>query len=565
MGAMFAEGSKSYHEAWRVCGASRLSEETRREAFAYFKYLGSLEGMGGKGEAWTTRRCVVSPDFYPDRKINSSDNIGWFDYLVDILVGTDANKVKGRSAMFPLFEYFLVSWIDAAAAEHVYINDDAIREQGKIIQKRLTELPGCKENYESFDMSSGWLQGFKQRHNVVLKKKNKDLVDPAEIPGHQMGMTMQLEKFAPRDRFNCSDLRLELTRLPETVPDRRRVTVFLCVNADGSEKRRVLVVNRVATPLSFSQEKVNPANLPVIYRYSQRPWYTGLWYDFLRTFDTEIRAEKRHAVLLCQTSPSYPPPTQPPHFYKGPPPPVLTNITLIFLPSNLPMSLQPLDQGIIACFKATYRRMYVQALALHRTLTGADRSKLTHLECIGIIASAWQAIPPRTILRCWQASGICQDLMREEVAEEFKPERYIHAQESWCGRCVRQIMPHTHGEAFRLFWQLDESLPSEGTVPDAVRLIDEAVAAGVLEHGPDGINLNDVETGAGDPMPEEIISNQTAIKYLSQVNRYLRSLPETELRVPQGRSIPTRGAIEHHSRIISGVFQYVIPLTPGCD
>lgn len=457
--------------------------------------------------------------------------------------------------MYPLFEYFLVSWIDATTAEHIYVNDDTIREQGKIIQGRLSEVPECKERYDNFDMSSGWLQGFKQRHNVVLRKRSsKDVRDPAEIPAHQLGMTMQLEKFAPKDRFNCSDIRLELTRLPDVPPDKkRRVTVFLCVNADGSEKRRVIVVNRVQSPASFVQENVNPANLPVVYRCSQRPWYTGLWYDFLRSFDMEIRSEKRHAVLLCQTSSSYPPPTQPPHFYKGPPPPTLTNTTLIFLPTNLPVSLQPLDQGVIACFKAVYRRMYVQALALHSTLTGTDRNKLTQLECIGIVAAAWNAIPARTILRCWQQSGICQDLMHED-ATDFAAEPYMAAQEAWCKRCVQQILPNTQEESFQMFWQLDENFPTDGVMPDAVKLVDEAIAAGVLEHGPEGIDLNDTE---GDPVPEEIISGQLAIKYLAQVNRYLRALPESELRAPHGRPILARGAVESNSRIISGIFQCV--------
>jgi hypothetical protein len=173
---------------------------------------------------------------------------------------------------------------------------------------------------------------------------------------------------------------------------------------------------------------------------------------------------------------------------------------------------------------------------------------------MGIIASAWNAIPARTILRCWQQSGICQDLMHED-ATDFAAETYVSTQEAWCRRCVQQILPNIQHESFQLFWQLDENFPTDGLAPDPVKLVDEAVAAGVLERGPEGIDLDDI---GGDPVPEEIINGQTAIKYLAQVNRYLRSLPETELRAPQGRTILARGAVESNSRIISGIFQYVL-------
>jgi hypothetical protein len=75
--------------------------------------------------------------------------------------------------------------------------------------------------------------------------------------------------------------------------------------------------------------------------------------------NAKMKAELRHIVLLLDNAPHIPPDTTKEvlmgfDVYR------LSNITLIFLPANTTSIVQPLDQGIIAAFKAHYRAQLVQ-------------------------------------------------------------------------------------------------------------------------------------------------------------------------------------------------------------
>jgi hypothetical protein len=130
--------------------------------------------------------------------------------------------------------------------------------------------------------------------------------------------------------------------------NKTRVTVLATVNANGSDKRKLLLINRSKVPRAFRQAKVNPDNLPVVYRNNKKArMMSGLWYEYLRAFDTDMRQQNRQIILLVDNAPTHPHPNCPPQNYTGPTSPVLTNIRLEFLPPNTTAFLQPLDAGII--------------------------------------------------------------------------------------------------------------------------------------------------------------------------------------------------------------------------
>jgi len=74
--------------------------------------------------------------------------------------------------------------------------------------------------------------------------------------------------------------------------------------------------------------------------------------------------------------------------------------------SNMTSFVQPLDQGIIRCFKAHYRKQFcLRAIDLDEA--GAENIyEINLLEVMLMSEEAWKAVQPKTVANCWKHSGI---------------------------------------------------------------------------------------------------------------------------------------------------------------
>ena len=94
--------------------------------------------------------------------------------------------------------------------------------------------------------------------------------------------------------------------------------------------------------------------LPVTYRANKKAWMTTLLYqEWLNALDTRMRIQDRHFLLFLDNAPCHPTVDS------------LTNIKLVFLPSNTTSVLQPLDQGIIQNLKLYYRKLLLRRVLSH--------------------------------------------------------------------------------------------------------------------------------------------------------------------------------------------------------
>jgi hypothetical protein len=93
----------------------------------------------------------------------------------------------------------------------------------------------------------------------------------------------------------------------------------------------------------------------------------------------------------------------------------LSNIKVVFLPPNVTAKSQPCDQGIIASYKAHYRRYLVQWLLEVANKPGNEGKQLKDLAPTIYQAMQWslrawkENVTAQTIKNCWRKSGLLPD------------------------------------------------------------------------------------------------------------------------------------------------------------
>jgi hypothetical protein len=127
-----------------------------------------------------------------------------------------------------------------------------------------------------------------------------------------------------------------------------------------------------------------------------------------------------------------------------------TNIRLEFFAPNMTPFVQPLDAGIIRCFKAHYHALFCKR-ALELDMIGEDEIfKIDIHEAMLMAKEAWDAVQPMTIKHCWNHTSIqCDPIMLRIPA-------------------VKHGHGHAIGQALLEAWNILEDLAtSRKTLPEA--------------------------------------------------------------------------------------------------
>jgi hypothetical protein len=124
-----------------------------------------------------------------------------------------------------------------------------------------------------------------------------------------------------------------------------------------------------------------------------------IFQQWLVEWDGELRRANRKILLLVDNFAGHNYDTR-----------LITNIHMERFSPNLTAHVQPLDSGIIHCFKAHYRR-YFLSRALDQFSNGEDDIyKINQLQAMRLICKAWDDVSKETMVHCWHKAGILPNL-----------------------------------------------------------------------------------------------------------------------------------------------------------
>jgi hypothetical protein len=178
-------------------------------------------------------------------------------------------------------------------------------------------------------------------------KQSQLSISPSKIVWSQIR-----SEFSDSDIFNADETGLFYKLTPDQTlkfkkekctggkMSNERVTVLVCANLDGSEKRKLLVMGKSKHPRCFKNIK----HLPVKYTHNRKAWMTSdIFISEIRQWDNEL---KIRTIVLMDNSTAHPKMNN------------VKNIKLVFLPPNTTSMLQPLDQGIINNLKVNFAKCW---------------------------------------------------------------------------------------------------------------------------------------------------------------------------------------------------------------
>ena len=178
------------------------------------------------------------------------------------------------------------------------------------------------------------------------------------------------------------------------------MTYAFTSNANGSEKLPPFIIGKAKTPRAFN--KKSGTQLGFYYRNNPKAWMTGSLYgEWIRAWDRDLQLKQRKILLLQDNFSGHIVPDD------------LQNIEVRNFEPNLTAHVQPMDQGIIQCFKARYRAKYIRRSIdyYEAGVTPSQIYELDQLEAMRLANAAWQEVDATTIWNCWHKAGILPDAL----------------------------------------------------------------------------------------------------------------------------------------------------------
>jgi len=183
-----------------------------------------------------------------------------------------------------------------------------------------------------------------------------------------------------------------------------RLTYALCANADGTDKLPPYVIGKAQRPRCFN--KKSGEELGFDYGWNAKAWMTGdKFKGWAQKWNEKLRREDRHVLLFVDNFSG--------HILADD----LSHVHIEFFQPNLTAHVQPLDQGVIRCFKAHYRKAFISR-AIDNYDAGTSPGEiysLNQLQAMRMAQLAWDAVEASAIAHCWEHAGILPDFSSRPI------------------------------------------------------------------------------------------------------------------------------------------------------
>ena len=307
----------------------------------------------------------------------------------------------------------MADFISTANVNDISLSQPLILEAAKELAQDM--------KINNFEASKGFFYKFKKRQKVVhenLFGESKS-VNEETVNEWKQKLPELIKEYEPQDVFNADELGLFYRLQPSKTytfkgqkckggkKSRERVTILLCSNMNGTEKFDLFAIGKSANPKSFKEIRKNHKSLPFIYRNNSNSWMTSKFFEeFISILNSRMIKKDRKILLFVDNCTAHK------HLE-------YSNVKLIFLPSNSTSVLQPMDQGIIKCFKSFYKKRLVQKMIKHLYTKNQrlDLNKFPLGDALLMAKSAWNDVSSETITNCFIKSGFDKNLQLANETE----------------------------------------------------------------------------------------------------------------------------------------------------
>ncbi|GEQ70928.1 hypothetical protein JCM33374_g4609 [Metschnikowia sp. JCM 33374] len=327
---------------------------------------------------------------------------------------------RRRVSQYPELEEALYKWLKESQTQPLgLLSDSKLREHAVRIWGQLypeKEVP---------TFSTGWAFGFRKRCGIihqrfggyVTKTNRLIIVDQPEV------IDALVKEYPRGDIYSCEQTRLfwkhtpdhtldenPASAAPEETPNGKRaissahISTLLCCNGDATDKLVPWVVGHVTRPRCFDAANVQPHALACRWKAGPDASPTvDTMKEWFVDFDAHVAQRGRKVILIMQDLGPARAAVQ-----------VLTQLlmlkklTVCFVSSDPAAQIRPFQHGLLSCFKAYYRRRWLQYMVDEYDQGRQPEQTMNVLKAIRWVRWAWSEVSHGIIAVSWHAAGLAK-------------------------------------------------------------------------------------------------------------------------------------------------------------